>query len=222
MTEPNEYCSVSVLITQHFGSVFPRLFLIGPVIQWSQTAFTTVISLKPVVQAYDRKLLIICFEIYLWNTELDYFWKSRTESKPTGSRKGPPLDSLTLTWACSRPWCTHWWVESNLFQQVGKFPSVLLKHSPWCGESKYTVKPGPSSRCSCPPTPPGRPSASQHEWPPPEGRAGRPLRLLSSSKTLLFPSPTPGPKSQTCARRGGFSPLRVKMVSLAAHSVTSY
>ena len=131
MTEPNEYCSVSVLITQHFGSVFPRLFLIGPIIQWSQTAFTTVISLKPVVQAYDRKLLIICFEIYLWNTELDYFWKSRTESKPTSSRKGPPLDSPTLTWACNRPWCTHWLVESNLFQHVGKCPSVSLKHSPW-------------------------------------------------------------------------------------------
>ena len=81
VTQPNEYCSVSVLITQHFGSVFPRLFLIGPVIKWSQTAFTTVIRLKPVVQAYNRKLLIIRFEIYLWNTERDYFWKSRTESK---------------------------------------------------------------------------------------------------------------------------------------------
>lgn len=38
VTEPNEYCQVSVLITQHFRSIFPRLFLIGPVIKQSKTA----------------------------------------------------------------------------------------------------------------------------------------------------------------------------------------
>ena len=46
-------------------------------------------------------------------------------------QKGTPLDSLTLTWACNRPWGTHWLVESNLFQYIGKCPSVSLKHSPW-------------------------------------------------------------------------------------------
>lgn len=118
-----------------------------------------------------------------------------------------------------KPVSTYWQVPFSVTK------AQSLKHSPWAVASPYTpgsLGPSPGA-CARPAA--GPPSASQDEGPSPEGRA-RTVPPVSTLLALLqhpssFPAPPEGRRARPARGEVDLVPL-VKMVSLAAHSVTSH